>query len=151
MATVTVEILRCPHGALAVSLAGKPTDGGKRITPGKCCGSWTTIGSWQVDADQIRADLDSEEVIAAKPDAPYVSAADRCRAALKAAGWSARQVTVRDIGGSLDSSLIVTVRDHRLDLDPVRAVAKTIEVINRDSSGDILGGGNTYVRVQRAV
>lgn len=77
------------------------------------------------------------------------SAADRCRTALKAAGWTARQVTVRDVGGSLCDSLVVTIRDRTIDIDAVRKVAETVEEIRYcEITGDVLGGGNTFVRVQ---
>jgi hypothetical protein len=71
--------------------------------------------------------------------------ADRIRAALKQAGFTARQVTVRE----RHESLYVTIRQGSVSLTKVQAVAKQFEVVHRDhATGEGLCGGNTYVRVE---
>lgn len=71
-----------------------------------------------------------------------LSKADMLRAALKAAGYNARQVTVRH-----DScTLRVTVRSARVSLAHVEEIAGAFEKIDRDqATGEILCGGNTFV------
>ena len=78
-----------------------------------------------------------------------MSAADDCRAALKLAGYSARKATVAGVGGC-DQTLVVTVRDRDVMLEDVRAIADTFRAVAHDADGDILAGGNTYVRVKYA-
>src|SRR5262245_6580989 len=73
--------------------------------------------------------------------------AGRLRAALKTAGFTARQVTVR----YPHSTLCVTVRDASVSLTKVLAIAGAFESISRDHiSGEILCGGNTFVSVEYA-
>lgn len=50
--------MRCPHGVLAVSLDDEI--GGHRLTPSKCCGSWTTVERWPVDPDAFAAEIRAE-------------------------------------------------------------------------------------------
>ena len=70
--------------------------------------------------------------------------ADALRAALKAAGLTARQVTIRQ----QHSTLHVTIRDAATSLTRVTAIAAPFENVRRDqASGEILCGGNTYVEV----
>src|SRR5436190_13288129 len=70
--------------------------------------------------------------------------AQRLRVALKGAGFSARQVTVR----YPHSTLHVTIRDTSVSLTKVRAIAGAFESVSRDhKSGEILCGGNTFVQV----
>lgn len=77
------------------------------------------------------------------------SPAQALRAALKAAGYNARKVTVRDRGGSTHTSLHVTIRDASVSLSKVRAIAAPHEHVRRDpASGEILLGGNTYLDVE---
>jgi hypothetical protein len=76
-----------------------------------------------------------------------VTAADRLRAALKQAGFTARQATVRQ----RHSTLHVTIRDAAVSLTRVTAIAAPFEVVRRDqASGEILCGGNTYVDIEYA-
>ena len=75
------------------------------------------------------------------------SPADRIRAALKQAGFAARQATVRQQHGTLH----VTIRDASVSLTRVKAIADQFEVVRRDHATDeILCGGNTYVEVEYA-
>lgn len=68
----------------------------------------------------------------------------RLRLALKAAGFNARQVTVR----YPSSTLYVTIRDSSVSLTKISAIAGPFESVSRDhKTGDILCGGNTFVRV----
>lgn len=72
------------------------------------------------------------------------------RTALKNAGYSSRKVTVRDRGGSLETSLLVTIRDASVSLSAVTKIAAPFENIHRDGYGEILGGGNTFLTVEYA-
>jgi hypothetical protein len=68
--------------------------------------------------------------------------ADRLRAALKQAGFNARQVSVRHD----HSTLRVTIRDASVSLAKVQEIAGAFESVRRcEASGEILLGGNTYV------
>ena len=74
-----------------------------------------------------------------------VSAAQELRAALKRAGFNARQVTVR----YPHSTLYVTIRNTSVSLTKVTAIASGFESVSRDhKTGEILCGGNTYVQVR---
>jgi hypothetical protein len=74
------------------------------------------------------------------------------KAALKAAGYNQRQVSVRNRPGGLSWSLVVTVRCSSVDIEKVKHVAGTFESIDRcEYSGEILGGGNIYVRVKEEI
>jgi hypothetical protein len=73
------------------------------------------------------------------------SPAQRLRIALKRAGFNARQVTVR----YPHSTLCVTIRDASVSLTKVSAIAEAFEFVSRDhKTGEILCGGNTFVRVE---
>lgn len=54
-----MSIMECrAHGYVALSIDDE--NGGLRITPQKCCGSWNTIKSWPIDKmmiTDIRAQL----------------------------------------------------------------------------------------------
>ncbi len=53
---VKVELLLCPaHRYYAIAI----NDG--RVTPDKCCGSWTVQRAWEVDAADIRRNLPEEK------------------------------------------------------------------------------------------
>ncbi len=67
------------------------------------------------------------------------------RQALKALGWNRRHVSVRT---SSTGSLDVTVKDAAVPLHKVEEIAMVHESISRcHASGEILSGGNTFVRV----
>ena len=69
------------------------------------------------------------------------------RATLKSKGISSRQVSVRAEYYSMGSSLHVVIKDPRVSLALVEAIANEHEHIDRDQFGDILAGGNTYLHV----
>jgi hypothetical protein len=70
--------------------------------------------------------------------------AQALRAALKAAGFNARRVTVRQSY----SSLYVSLRDAGASLSEVEAIANKFSVVSRcEATGEILSGGNTFVNV----
>lgn len=74
--------------------------------------------------------------------------AQRLRAEFRARGWTARAVSVRSARSSTDSSLHVTIRSASVRKSEVAAIARRFESIARDEvTGEILLGGNTYVRV----
>jgi len=75
--------------------------------------------------------------------------AQRLRAELKARGWNARAVSVRSDRCTTDSSLYVTIRRADVRKSEVETVARQFEQFSRDEmTGEILLGGNTYVRVE---
>lgn len=74
--------------------------------------------------------------------------ANTIRAALKAAGYNARRVTVKSGGSSTHSSYKVTIRDASVSLSAITKIAMPYENVRRDGYGEILSGGNTYVDVE---
>lgn len=71
------------------------------------------------------------------------------RADLKAAGYKGREVTVKHEHFSLGSEIVVTVRNPEIQIAGVKAIANGYEKIDRcEFSGEILGGGNTYLSVR---
>lgn len=69
--------------------------------------------------------------------------------AIKALGYNSRQVSVKDNGGSLNWSFSVTVRDPKVNMEAVEQAAKGFQEIDRcQASGEILSGGNVYIRVK---
>jgi hypothetical protein len=75
------------------------------------------------------------------------SPADNLRAALKKAGFTARQVSVR----YPHSTLHVTIRDAHVSLSRIEQIAGQFESVSRDhATGEILSGGNTFVQVAYA-
>ena len=71
--------------------------------------------------------------------------------ALREAGYNQRQVSVREDGGSLEWSFYLTIRDPSVNFKEVEQIAKNCQDISYDSaSGEILGGGNTFVFVRVA-
>lgn len=80
--------------------------------------------------------------------AAEMSTADQLRAALKAAGYSRKQVTVKHDHYSMGSTLYVTIRDASVPKSKVEAIAGSFEIVRRcESSGEILGGGNRFLHV----
>lgn len=72
--------------------------------------------------------------------------AAQIRAALKAKGWTARDVSVRAKYYSLGSAIEIRVKNPDVPLTAVEAIAADHECIHRDEfTGEILGGGNRYV------
>lgn len=84
---------------------------------------------------------------------PYISTTDHAaqlRAALKAKGWTSRDVSVRADYYSLGSSIRVVIKNPAVPLATVKALAEGHERIDRDQWGEILGGGNRFVDVSYA-
>jgi hypothetical protein len=74
-----------------------------------------------------------------------VRPAQALRAALKAAGFNARRVTVRED----HNTLRVTIRDAWASLSKVTAIAAPFERVSRcDATGEILSGGNVFLDVR---
>lgn len=76
-------------------------------------------------------------------------AAATLRAALKAAGFSARAVSVRLDNYTVDVALRVTVReiDALGRAAEIERIAASFKRVATDATGDILCGGNRYVTV----
>lgn len=77
--------------------------------------------------------------------------AARLRLALRAAGYNARQVTVRDGGGSMSTALKVTVRVAGVSVSAIEKIAGAMRQVRHcAATGEILSGGNTFVDVAYA-
>lgn len=78
------------------------------------------------------------------------AAAAHLRAALKRElGLTSRDVSVRTDRYSMGSSIDVVVRSLDARVSDVQAIANRYASVSRDSSGEILGGGNRFVDVSR--
>ena len=85
-----------------------------------------------------------------KTTTPYISTTDHAaqlRAALKAKGWTSRDISVRADYYSLGSSIRVVIKNPAVPLNTVKALAESHERIDRDGYGEILGGSNRFVDV----
>lgn len=73
------------------------------------------------------------------------------RKALKAMGYSSRDISVRGESYSMGSSITVTVKVRGVDLKAIKAVAEQAQRIDRcEITGEILSGGNRFVEVDYA-
>jgi len=76
--------------------------------------------------------------------------AKEIKAALKAAGFKQNQVTVRYKRCLYDNVYDVTIRDPEVSLLEIEEICGKFESIRRDDpSGEILSGGNDFIRVDR--
>lgn len=58
-----LSIDRCPtHGFYAICVGDG--NGGRRLTPSKCCGSWTECKSWSFTPDELLDVADSLTALA---------------------------------------------------------------------------------------
>lgn len=69
------------------------------------------------------------------------------RAALKAKGWSSRDVSVKSEYYSMGSSIRVVIKNPTVPSAVVESIANEHESIDRDQWGEILSGGNRFVFV----
>ncbi len=70
------------------------------------------------------------------------------RAALKAKGWTGRDVSVRADYYSMGSSIDIRIKNPAVPSAIVKKIAEEHERIHRcEITGEILGGGNRYVSV----
>ncbi len=70
------------------------------------------------------------------------------RANLKAAGYGARDVSVRNDSYSMGSTVRVRIKRAEVSLNDVHRIAIQNERVSRDeATGEILSGGNTFVDV----
>ncbi|MHC4176022.1 MAG: hypothetical protein ACYSWU_00860 [Planctomycetota bacterium] len=75
--------------------------------------------------------------------------AKEIRKAYKAKGWNSRMVSVRSEYFSMGSSIDVTVKDARVNVEDAKRIAKGHDRVDRcQYSGEILSGGNRYVSVR---
>lgn len=74
--------------------------------------------------------------------------ARQIRAALKQKGWTSRDISVRSDTYSMGSSVDVVIKNPGIPQEAVEKIARGGERIRRDeATGEILGGGNTYIHV----
>lgn len=67
------------------------------------------------------------------------------RKLVKDAGFSNKQVSVRERQGGLSYSYRLVIKDPDIDVNKVRDIADSFKSIDRcQASGEILGGGNTF-------
>jgi len=76
--------------------------------------------------------------------------AKHIRNALKAAGFGARDISVRARNYTTSSSVDVEIKRADISLAAVERIAEQFQHVRRDGSGEILGGGNTFVGVKYA-
>ena len=69
------------------------------------------------------------------------------RAALKKAGYSGRDVSVRADYYSMGSAIRIRIKNARVPVSLVKLIAEPAEDISRDQWGEILAGGNRYVDI----
>lgn len=73
------------------------------------------------------------------------------RAALKKAGFNARQVSVRVEWGGYSVVFYVTIRDKNIDKAEIEKIVLPFKSVDYDErTGEILEGGNDYVFVRCA-
>lgn len=73
------------------------------------------------------------------------------RSELKARGWNARAVSVRADRYSMGATIYVTVKRSDVPISTVRTIAQAQERVDRcERTGEILSGGNIFVRVEYA-
>lgn len=48
-----LAINRCPIHTGVMSVSVDDADGGRRLTPHKCCGQWVTVKRWEVDEEMV--------------------------------------------------------------------------------------------------
>lgn len=64
-------------------------------------------------------------------------------------GYSSRKVSVRQRQGGLSYCFQVTVKDLDIPLEPIEKIARKFKEVDKcERTGEILGGGNTYVFVE---
>lgn len=69
------------------------------------------------------------------------------RAELKRAGYSSRQVSVKSDYYSMGSAIRIRIKDAKVPISLVKAIAEPAEDISRDQFGEILSGGNRFVTI----
>ncbi len=83
-------------------------------------------------------------------DQMTVEASTKIRAALKAAGYGTKDVSVKNDSYSMGSSVHVRIKRATVPKDAIEAIANKHESVRRDDSGEILSGGNMFVSVDYA-
>lgn len=81
-------------------------------------------------------------------DMTTTQAAQEIRNALKAKGINSRAVSVKCDQYSMGSSIRVSIKTLAVSLGDVRSIALKHELVRRDESGEILGGGNRFISVE---
>lgn len=51
---LTISIDTCPKHPKFFAVSVNRGSGGTRLTPSKCCGSWTEVASWAMTPDNLR-------------------------------------------------------------------------------------------------
>jgi len=75
--------------------------------------------------------------------------AKKIRKALKDKGFNIKDFSVRSRSGSLSSSVNVFIKNIKVDIDEVKEITRRFKEIDYcEASGEILGGGNTFVFVE---
>lgn len=73
------------------------------------------------------------------------------RGELKAAGHNSRKVSVRSEHFGISDGVNIQIKDPSVSLELVKSIAEPFESVRRcEITGDILGGGNTYISITDA-
>ena len=65
-----LAIQRCPVHSSFMAISIEDDNGGYRLTPSKCCGSWITLQRWEVSPADLIADIRNETKRASKMKKP---------------------------------------------------------------------------------
>lgn len=79
-----------------------------------------------------------------------VEASKKIRTLLAAAGYGKADVSVYNKSYSMGSTVYVTIKRAEVPLTKIEGIASAGESIDRDASGEIMSGGNTFVDVRYA-
>mgnify|MGYP001236011733 CR=1 FL=1 len=71
------------------------------------------------------------------------------REELKRKQISSRQVSVTSEYFSMGQAVRVSIKNESVNPELVKSIAEPYSRIDRDSFGEILGGGNTYITIDR--
>lgn len=70
------------------------------------------------------------------------------RRAIKEAGYTNRQISLKENASSLNWSYDITIKDDNVNIDSIKEIATKFQSIDRDhSTGEILNGANTYISI----
>jgi len=78
-----------------------------------------------------------------------MTTATKIKNAIKEAGYNNRQVTVANRNYI---AFVLTIRSEEVNPQDIKEIARRFESISRcDVTGEILSGGNTYIRVVKNI
>ena len=75
--------------------------------------------------------------------------AKKIRKELKAQNITSKQVSVTSEYFSMGQAVRVSIKNDSVNPELVKSIAEPYSRIDRDAFGEILGGGNTYITIDR--